>query len=136
MTYWIDVSEPSIKLSDFGIGKLLDDDYEGLAFTRIGRAYDMAPELIQYGYTSGQSDVYQAGLCMYYMATGRAAVGPADGTRKDAISSGIARQRAERLGTPLGQITAKMLRRRDKFRYKNAAEVLDDLRVFLIFSDI
>jgi serine/threonine-protein kinase len=136
MTYWIDGSEPSIKLSDFGIGKLLDDDYEGLAFTRIGRAYDMAPELIKYGYTSEQSDVYQAGLCMYYMATGRAAVGPADGTREEAISSGIARWRAERLGTPLGRIIAKMLRRRDEFLYMNAAEVLVDLQMFLMFKDV
>lgn len=135
MTYWTDQSEPSIKLSDFGIGKLLDEDYEGLAFTRIGRAYDMAPELIKHGYTSAQSDIYQAGLCMYYMATGRAAVGPGDGTHKEAISSGVARLRAERLGTPLGRIIAKMLRRRDEFRFKSAVDVLAELYLFLYFQD-
>jgi serine/threonine protein kinase len=134
MTTWEGHREPRIKLTDFGISKLLDDDYEGLAFTMCGRRYDVAPELVNRGYTSTQSDVYQAGLCMYYMATGQAALGPLDGTPEEAISSGIARQRAERLRTHLGRIIAKMLRRRDEFRYKNATEVLVDLQMFLIFS--
>lgn len=135
VTYWTDQSEPSIKLSDFGISKLLDEDSEGLAFTACGRCYEVAPELLINGYTSEQSDIYQAGLCMYYMATGLAAIGPSDGTPKEAILSGIARRRAERLERPLMQIIAKMLRRRVEYRYENASEVLVELHAFLLVHD-
>lgn len=133
LTDWKGNQEPSIKLTDFGISKLLDENnHGGYAFTKCGRVFDVAPELVRTDHRSSfRSDVYQAGLCMYYMATGRAAVGPADGPPEVAISSGVARQRAERLGTPLGQIIAKMLRRRAVYRYRSAADVLADLHLFL-----
>ncbi|MBK9365307.1 MAG: protein kinase [Deltaproteobacteria bacterium] len=81
LTDWKGNQEPSIKLTDFGISKLLDENnHGGYAFTKCGRVFDVAPELVRLIIVhSFQSDVYQAGLCMYYMATGRAAVGPADG---------------------------------------------------------
>ena len=37
-------------------------------------------------------------------------------------------RRAEALGTPLGQLVAKMLRRREQFRYGSAREVWAELR--------
>ena len=46
----------------------------------------------------------------------------------DQISRGVARQRAEALGTALGMIIAKLLRRRDAYRYGSAREVWEDLR--------
>jgi serine/threonine-protein kinase len=44
------------------------------------------------------------------------------------VSDGEPRQRAESLGTPLGALIAKMLRRREAFRYTSAREVWSDLR--------
>jgi serine/threonine protein kinase len=44
------------------------------------------------------------------------------------VSDGEPRQRAEALGTPLGILIAKMLRRREAFRYTSAREVWSDMR--------
>jgi serine/threonine-protein kinase len=44
------------------------------------------------------------------------------------ISEGTPRQKAEALGTPLSQVIAKLLRRRDAYRYQSAREVWEDLR--------
>ena len=44
------------------------------------------------------------------------------------ISEGTPRQKAEALGTPLSQVIAKLLRRRDAYRYQSGREVWDDLR--------
>ena len=44
------------------------------------------------------------------------------------IVDGVARQRAERLGTPFGAVVAKLLRRRDAYRYTSARDVWTDLR--------
>jgi serine/threonine-protein kinase len=38
------------------------------------------------------------------------------------------RKKAEAIGTPLGGLVAKMLRRRDAYRYTSAREVWADLR--------
>ena len=38
------------------------------------------------------------------------------------------RKRAEAIGTPLGGLIAKMLRRREAYRYSTAREVWADLR--------
>lgn len=129
VTYWEDDHEPTIKLTDFGISKLLEQNAEGFAFTRIGRQHEVAPELLlSDGYTTHQSDIYQAGLCMYFMLTGTPAISARDGDVRTAVWSGVARRRAEALGTDLGDIIAKMLRRRDDYRYTSAASVIRDLR--------
>ena len=44
------------------------------------------------------------------------------------VSEGEPRQRAEQVGTPLGNVIAKMLRRREAFRYTSAREVWEDMR--------
>ena len=43
-------------------------------------------------------------------------------------ADGVARQRAEAMGTPFGAVVAKLLRRRDAYRYASAREVWEDLR--------
>jgi len=89
----------------------------------------MASELIAAGYSSKQSDLYQVGLIMYWMITGTPPIDmnvPYEQLVRQ-ISQGVARQRAEALRTPLGNIVAKLLRRRDAYRYASAREVWDDL---------
>jgi serine/threonine-protein kinase len=44
------------------------------------------------------------------------------------VAEGVPRRRAEEIGTPLGGLVAKMLRRREHFRYSSAREVWADLR--------
>lgn len=118
----------TIKLSDFGISKMVDEHDDVVAFTRIGRGFEIAPELLHWGYTTQQSDIYQAGLCMYYMLTGKPALSDGDGPRSEAILSGVARRRADRLQTSLGDIISMMLRRKEEYRFADAREVIQALR--------
>lgn len=119
---------PTVKLSDFGISHEL----RGMPAIRPNVVHHaiMAPEILATGYTSKQSDLYQVGLLLYWMLTGEPAI------RMDVpypelvrqVAEGEPRKKAEALGTPLGQLVAKMLRRREAFRYTSAREVWADLR--------
>ena len=111
-----------LKVSDFGISKLLTEEDSEHAYTAIGRAFDVAPELVTLGYTSQQSDIYQTGLLLFYLLTGEPAISSSDGPAQTVIARGLARRRAENLGTPLGDVLARMLRRRDEYRYASAMD--------------
>ena len=119
---------PIVKISDFGISTEL----RGATAARPEVVHHaiMAPELLAVGYTSKQSDLYQLGLIMYWMVVGQP---PMDmnvpyQALVQQIADGVARQRAEALGTPFGAIVAKLLRRRDLYRYTSAREVWNDLK--------
>lgn len=119
---------PIVKISDFGIS----NELRGMAATRPNVVHHaiMAPEILATGYTSRQSDLYQVGLLVYWMVTGEPAMKmevPYDVLCRQ-IAEGEPRKAAEALGTPLGNLIAKMLRRREAFRYTSAREVWADLR--------
>ena len=44
------------------------------------------------------------------------------------VAEGEPRQKAEQIGTPLGTLIAKMLRRREAFRFTSAREVWAEMR--------
>lgn len=119
---------PTVKISDFGIS----NELRGMTAVRPNIVHHaiMAPEILATGYTSRQSDLYQVGLLIYWMLTGEPAM-QMDVPYQELVrqvSEGEPRQRAEQLGTPLGHLIAKMLRRREAFRYTSAREVWADLR--------
>jgi len=90
----------------------------------------MAPEILATGYTTKQSDLYQLGLLTYWMLVGQPAIDkdlPYNELVRQ-VSEGTPRKRAEAIGTPLGMLIAKMLRRREAFRYTSPREVWADLR--------
>jgi eukaryotic-like serine/threonine-protein kinase len=119
---------PVVKIADFGISHEL----RGMAAIRPNVVHHaiMAPEILATGYTSKQSDLYQAGLLLYWMLVGSPAIDKelsyADLTKQ--VSEGEPRRRAEAIGTPLGALIAKMLRRREAFRFTTPREVWADLR--------
>jgi serine/threonine protein kinase len=119
---------PIVKISDFGIS----NELRGAAAIRPNVVHHaiMAPEILATGYTSKQSDIYQVGLLMYWMLTGHPAIDThapyAELVRQ--VADGDARKRAEAIGTPLGALIAKTLRRREAYRYSSAREVWADLR--------
>jgi eukaryotic-like serine/threonine-protein kinase len=122
------LDRPTVKISDFGISKEL----RGATAVRPEVVHHaiMAPELLAAGYTSKQSDLYQLGLVMYWMIAGNPPIQldvPYPYLVKQ-IADGVARQRAEQLSTPFGAVVAKLLRRRDAYRYSSAREVWNDLR--------
>ena len=119
---------PVVKISDFGISHNL----AGAPAIRPNVVHHkiMAPEVVSSGYTSKQSDLYQVGLLLYWMVTGEPAIAPGIPYQElvRVVSEGEPRKRAEAIGTPLGGLIAKMLRRRDAYRYTSAKEVWADLR--------
>jgi len=119
---------PTVKISDFGIS----NELRGMTAVRPNVVHHaiMAPEILATGYTSRQSDLYQVGLLLYWMLTGEPAI-QMDVPYQELVrqvSEGEPRKRADALGTPLGALIAKMLRRREAFRYTSAREVWGDLR--------
>jgi serine/threonine-protein kinase len=119
---------PIVKISDFGISAELRGAH-AVRPTVVHHTI-MAPEIIASGYTSRQSDLYQIGLLLYWMVVGESAV-PLNVPYQElirAVSEGEPRRRAEQIGTPLGHLIAKMLRRREQYRYTSAREIWADLR--------
>jgi len=119
---------PIVKISDFGISTEL----RGMPAIRPNVVHHaiMSPEIVETGYTGKQSDIYQLGLLLFWMLTGESAV-PLQATYETivrCVAEGVPRKRAETLGTRLGALVAKMLRRRGQFRYGTAREVWADLR--------
>ena len=119
---------PIVKISDFGISYEL----RGLPAIRPNVVHHaiMAPEIIATGYTSKQSDIYQIGLLLFWMLVGESAV-PQHVPYPElvrCVAEGVPRLRAEAIGTPLGALVARMLRRREQFRYGSAREVWAELR--------
>jgi len=119
---------PIVKLTDFGVAHQLD----GANWFRpqVANPKILTPELVTAGYTTRQSDLYQLGLLMFQMHEGRGAMdgmsAPSDVTRY--IAEGTPRALAENITSPVGPVIAKLLRRRDAYRYQSAREVWDDLR--------
>jgi serine/threonine protein kinase len=119
---------PMVKISDFGISTEL----RGMPAIRPNVVHHaiMAPEIIATGYTGKQSDIYQIGLLLYWMLTGESAV-PRNAPYAElvrCVADGVPRRRAEAIGTPIGALVAKMLRRREQFRYGSSREVWAELR--------
>ncbi|HVY45580.1 MAG TPA: serine/threonine-protein kinase [Minicystis sp.] len=120
---------PIVKLTDFGVAHQLDGSTRWFR-PQVANPKILSPELVTAGYTTTQSDLYQLGLLMFHMHTGYPALdanAPMQEVTRQ-IAEGIPRQKAEALGTPLSQVIAKLLRRRDAYRYQSAREVWDDLR--------
>jgi eukaryotic-like serine/threonine-protein kinase len=117
---------PVAKLTDFGVAHQL----EGAHWfrPRVANPKILTPELVTAGYTTRQSDLYQLGLLMFQMHTGKSAMLDERGDVTQHIAEGTPRALAESLGTPFSPVIAKLLRRRDAYRYQSAREVWDDLR--------
>jgi serine/threonine-protein kinase len=120
---------PVLKISDFGISAEL----RGASAIRPNVVHHkiMAPEILSTGYTTKQSDLYQVGLLLYWMLIGEPAI-PQNLPYNDLVrfvGEGEPRRRADAIGTPLGALIAKMLRRRESFRYTSAREVWADMRL-------
>lgn len=119
---------PVLKISDFGISAEL----RGATAIRPNVVHHkiMAPEILTSGMTSKQSDIYQIGLLVYWMVVGEPAI-PPNLPYNDLVrfvADGEPRKRAEMIGTPLGHLIAKMLRRRETFRYSSPREVWAELK--------
>jgi eukaryotic-like serine/threonine-protein kinase len=147
----------SVKLLDFGIAKLLEEEATGEATTLTevgGRALTpeyAAPEQISGGPVTTATDVYALGVLLYVLLAGRHPTGAAsrsaaehlrqivetDPPRLSAVAEG-AEARASSLSRlrrlyagDLDNILAKALKKRPEERYTTVGAFADDLQRFL-----
>jgi len=140
-----------VKLLDFGIAKLLDEEAQAdaapaTALTQIaGRAFTpefAAPEQVQGGEVSTATDVYALGVLMYtLLAGGHPTARPTDTpvdrlrsvveTEPQRLSDAAPPQHAPRLRGDLDNIAAQALKKRPAARYASASAFADDLERWL-----
>ncbi len=117
-----------VKIGDLGIAEELYG--RQIVHPPIVHHRIMAPEVLAGGYSSKQSDLYQLGLLMFAMHAGDYPIDFSVGHDGiiEQIRVGTPRQRAEALGTPLGDIISVMLRRHEQYRYTDPSQVWEELR--------
>lgn len=120
-----------VKLTDFGIAKLLDA--QGVTHTGqvLGSPAHMAPEQIEGGDVDARADVFGSGVLLYEMLTGVLPFegkNPAQILRK--VLEGIflpAERQLPRVGSAYGKIANKALARNPEDRFSTATEFGDHL---------
>lgn len=118
------VAETRVKLTDFGIAKLLDA--QGVTHTGqvLGSPAHMAPEQIEGGEVDARSDVFGVGVLLYEMMTGSLPFdgkNPAQVLRRVLEGSFIPADRVNPLvGNVFSQIVGRALAREPKGRFESA----------------
>jgi len=124
-------ASPRVKLTDFGIAKLLDA--QGVTHTGqvLGSPAHMAPEQIEGGDVDARSDVFGAGVLLYEMLTGSLPFegkNPAQVLRRVLEGGCIPPDRIRpEIGSVYGQIVTRALEREPSGRYASATELAEAL---------
>lgn len=116
---------PIIKISDFGISEKLFQTSDQHQPQTVHPQF-IPPELLldECGDTDERSDLYHLGLILLYVATGWL-----PNINNDDVRAGIPRQRAEQIGTPLGNYISVLLRRNNEYRFHTAIDAWNALRL-------
>jgi serine/threonine protein kinase len=128
-------SEKLVKLTDFGIAKLLDA--QGVTSTGqvLGSPAHMAPEQIEGGEVSARSDVFGLGVLLYECMVGKLPFdgkNPAQVLRRVLEGAFTPTERARpTVGAGLGAIVDKALAKEAKDRFASTLEVAEALRAEL-----
>ena len=128
-------SEKLVKLTDFGIAKLLDA--QGVTSTGqvLGSPAHMAPEQIEGGEVSARSDVFGLGVLLYECMVGKLPFdgkNPAQVLRRVLEGAFTPSERARpTIGSGLGAVVDRALAKEAKDRYASTLEVAEALRAEL-----
>jgi eukaryotic-like serine/threonine-protein kinase len=128
-------SGPRIKITDFGIAKLLDA--QGVTSTGqvLGSPAHMAPEQIEGGDVTARADVFGLGVLLYECMVGRLPFdgkNPAQVLRRVLDGTFTPPDRARpTIGAQLSRIIEKALSREAEGRYESARALVDALRAEL-----
>ncbi len=129
-----------VKLLDFGIAKLLDEDSGGAESSTLtdagGRALTpqfAAPEQVTGGTITTATDVYALGVLFYVLLGGRHPTGAEHASPAQAILSVMDNEPAPLRGDggDLDTIAAKALKKRPEDRYLSVAAFAEDIRRYL-----
>ncbi len=123
--------ENVVKVADFGIARIVEDEEVGEPGEVIGSARYMSPEQLKGEETTPRSDLYSVGILLYHCLTGRP---PFSGATQS-----VARQQIHKEPTPprelnkavsprLEAVILKALAKDPRDRYSSASAVLEGLR--------
>lgn len=130
----------TIKVTDFGIARLADNNTRTMTDQAIGSVHYIAPEQARGSVTDGQSDIYSVGVILYEMLTGKLPF-DADNAVSVAIMQMQSTPKKPREINPnipkgLEEITLKAMQKNTGLRYKTAGEMLQALKTFEANPDI
>jgi serine/threonine protein kinase len=121
-----------VKITDFGLARLLDSSRLTKAGIMMGTVAYMSPEQVRAGEVDHRSDIWSLGIVLYEMATGKL---PFKGERDQAVTHQILSDDAEpisslRTGIPLDleRIINKCLEKDPSNRYQHVDDLAVDLR--------
>jgi hypothetical protein len=120
-----------VKLLDFGIAHLAYEPSITQVGQMLGTTQTMAPEQIQGGEVTGATDLYALGCILYAMLTGRF---PFEGYARDVMEAHVGKQPrppgsvGADIPAELDEIVLRMLAKDPADRYRDAYEVIRDLR--------
>ena len=126
-----------MKVADFGIARAVSS--QTMNSTVVGSVHYISPEQARGGYSDERSDLYSLGITMFEMVTGRVPFG-GDNTVTVALAHLEEPIPLPSLMNPgvtpsFERIILKCTEKKPEDRYKNAAEVISDLRRALLNAD-
>lgn len=119
-----------VKITDFGVSK----EFQPFILEKeLFNRRIVCPDLLRYGFSTPQSDLYHVGLILLALKLGKESIPSNLPFEKiqEQVENGIPRTLAESLGDPLGNRIAVLLRRRAEYRYTSAINAWDDFRKLL-----
>ncbi|MDD5014787.1 MAG: serine/threonine-protein kinase [Atribacterota bacterium] len=125
--------ESLVKITDFGVSKFFEPFAEKQSHEPPFKKSIICPDLLRFGFSTPQSDLYHLGLILLSLKMGKPPIDPnlpEEEINKQCLD-GIPRKIAESLSCPLGEKISVLLRRRAEHRYPSAMHVWNDLRVLV-----
>lgn len=123
-----------VKVADFGIARAVSSQTVGS--TAVGSVHYISPEQARGGYSDARSDIYSLGITMYEMVTGKV---PFDGENTVTIALSHLEQQLVpprvinlEVTPSLERIILKCTQKKPELRYKDAYELIADLRRALV----
>ena len=123
-----------IKVTDFGIARLITSQTSTITDKAIGSVHYIAPEQARGATTDARADLYSVGVMLYEMLTGKL---PFDAN--SAVSVAVMQLQADpkmprqinpNIPVGLEEITIQAMQKDPNARYQSAAEMLQDIETF------
>ena len=128
------LSNGRIKVTDFGIARLITSQTSTITDKAIGSVHYIAPEQARGAATDARADLYSVGVMLYEMLTGKL---PFDAN--SAVSVAVMQLQADpkmprqinpNIPVGLEEITIQAMQKDPNARYQSAAEMLQDIENF------
>ena len=128
------LSNGRIKVTDFGIARLITSQTSTITDKAIGSVHYIAPEQARGAATDARADLYSVGVMLYEMLTGKL---PFDAN--SAVSVAVMQLQADpkmprqinpNIPVGLEEITMQAMQKDPNARYQSAAEMLQDIENF------